>query len=118
MDEGKKIDEEKVRELVGSILSHPSFHETLNNMFNVSSSTSLETPIESSQQANDHTSHSQLPTRVSLQRSNSSTATSNRYATPAEEFSSLFRRGSSHGITASATFQRGVSHRHSNQQGR
>ena len=98
MEEEKKFDEEKVRELVGSILSHPSFHETLNNVFNVSLSSS------------------ETPSRPPLLGSSSSAASSSRYTTPAEEFSALFRRGSSRGRTFSATFQRGVSHRPSSQQ--
>ena len=72
MEEEKKFDEEKVRKLVESILSHPSFRETLNNVFNVSLSSS------------------ETPSRPPLLGSSSSATSSSRYTTPAEEFSALF----------------------------
>ena len=106
MDAEQQLDEGKVRELVDSIVSHPSFRETLNNMFNNSASSLQTSRPETSRQSNNSLSQSSTTTLSTSRSSNA--PTSNRYATPAEEFSALFRRGSSRGRS---TFQRGVSHR-------
>lgn len=119
MDGEQQLDEGKVKELVGTILSHPSFRETLNNLFN--NSTSTPTTLQS---VNRPTPPSDLQSTrrstagsISTTSTSSATSSTSRYATPAEEFSSLFRRGStSRGSTL--TFQRGVSHRQSNQAAR
>ena len=124
MDGAQQLDKEKVKELVGTILSHPSFLETLNNLFNNSSSTP--TALPSGQSVNRSTPLSNLQstrrsTTGSISATSNSSATSStsscRYSTPAEEFSALFRRGSS-SCSSTPTFQRGVSHRQPNQAAR
>ena len=75
----------------------------LNNMLN-NSQASTSTP-EASRQSNNSQSSTSTPASSST---HSNAPTSSRYATPAEEFSALFRRGSSRGRS---TFHRRVSHR-------
>ena len=118
MDGAQQLDEGKVKELVGTILSHPSFRETLNNLFNNSSSTP--TALPSGQSVNRSTPPSNLKSTsrsttgsISATSTSCGTSSTSRYSTPAEEFSALFRRGSS--CSSTPTFQRGVSHRQPNQ---
>ena len=120
MDGAQQLDEGKVKELVGTILSHPSFREALNNLFNNSSSTPTALPsgqsvINRSTPPSNLQSTSRSTTgSISGTSTSCGTSSTSRYSTPAEEFSALFRRGSS-SCSSTPTFQRGVSHRQPNQ---
>ena len=115
----QQLDEGKVKELVGTILSHPSFRETLNNLFNNSSSTPTALPSGQSVNRSTPPSNMQSTSRsttgsISATSTSCGTSSTSRYSTPAEEFSALFRRGSS-SCSSTPTFQCGVSHRQPNQ---
>ena len=125
-------DDQKVREVVENIINHPSFRASLSNILNnscdqsSSSSTATstrETSLISSpglfRLRNDNSfgsaTNASSSSTSSVLQSNSSTtnrtASTNTYTTPSEEFSALFRQGSSRG--RAPIFQRGISHRQS-----
>ena len=93
----------RIREVVDTIITHPSFRQTLSNILNQSPTIAAT--------GDPHTSSSSELSRPIVPPSNPTNfnaSTSDRYATPSEEFSALFRRGSSRGRPP--TFQRGISH--------
>ena len=118
--------EDRIREVVDNITTHPSFRQTLSNILNQSptitaasdtslSSNQLSRPTTTTHNSSVHStpvhqSNSSINSNRNLNSSiNSNASTSSRYTTPNEEFSALFRQGSSRG--RSPTFQRGISHR-------
>ena len=110
----QQLDEGKVRELVGNIVSHPLFQETLNNLFNNSSSTpnALQTQRSSSSVSITPTqsaSTAGITSRSFSTTRPNATGSTGGYTTPAQEFSALFRRGSSSRGTT-PTYRRGISH--------
>ena len=135
---GQQLNDDKVREVVDNIITHPSFCAVpLINIFNNSCDQSTTTTSDTTSSpplfgpVNDNSSGSAAHFRAtSVHRQstcsssntnpglNASTVTSQhttvatptgRYITPCEEFSELFQRGSSRG--RAPTFQRGISHR-------
>ena len=117
----------RIREVVDNIITHPSFRQTLSNILNQSptitaasdtslSSNQLSRPTTTRHNSSVHStpvhqSNSSINSNRNLNSLiNSNASTSRRYTTPSEEFSALFRQGSSHG--RAPTFQRGISHRH------
>ena len=112
----EEVDEEKVKSLVGSILSHPSFRTTLNNIFSSDSLTATREQQQPSLGPCDLGRSSSCSSVVSS-RSNGHTSTvtatqsharSTTYTTPAQEFSAIFRTGGS--SQRETGFQRGINH--------
>ena len=118
--------EDRIREVVDNIITHPSFRQTLSNILNQSptitaasdtslSSNQLSRPTTTTHNSSVHSTpvhqtNSSINSNRNLNSSiNSNASTSSRYTTPSEEFSALFRHGSSRG--RAPTFQRGISHR-------
>ena len=86
-DRFQGVDTEKVRELVGSILTHPSFRETLNNVF------SLTMRASNAEQRRNQCSNNRLA--APDEAAQSSTTCMPLRATAAQEFAAIFRRGGS-----------------------
>ena len=108
MAQGQHVDDdvkEKVKSLVGSILAHPTFRETINNIFgSESNSSSASTSHEPA--AASGTRPVSSDTRPAP--STSSAFARPQYQTAAQEFFAIFRRG---GSTQRHDFQRGFNHR-------
>ena len=91
-------------------------HESVSYRTTAASDTSLPSSrlsrVSSDNNTNDNNYSSVHCTPVQQSRSsrNPGTSTNGRYTTPNEEFSALFRQGSSRG-RAAPSFQRGISHR-------
>ena len=132
MNVGQPLNDDKVREVVDNIITHPSFRAALSNILNNSCNHSTTTTNDITlsspplfRPANDNSSGCAANVRAtSVQQSSSNNTnpcfnpstnqppTANgRYTTPCEEFSALSRPGSSRG--RAPLFQSGISHRQS-----
>ena len=104
------VDADKVRELVGSILNHPSFRETLNDVFSPTMRAS------NAEQRLDQRSNSRPATPADESAQSPMTINNNRpsrpmpvHTTAAQEFVAIFRRGGS--TQSQINYQNGINHR-------
>ena len=107
-DRFRGVDTEKVRELVGSILTHPSFRETLNNVFSPTMRAS------NTEQRRNQRSNNNRPAAPDEAAQSSIICNNNRpslplHTTAAQEFAAIFRRGGS--TQRQLDYQNGINHR-------
>ena len=85
-----------INEIISNIVNHPSFRSTLNQILDVRSG--------ATNVSNNHSTPSGVPTEELV---DTASRPSQRYNSPAQEFSSIFQRG---GSSSGVPYQRGRNH--------